>query len=432
MLVILFIIISDVYSQSGWIQQQSGLSLELQSSYFYNSNTGWICGDSGKILKTTNGGTNWILQNTPTRERLMSVFFLNENTGWSSGGLFDISAFPNREVIIKTTNGGNFWFQAYYTNSSYTRFESIYFINEYTGVVVSQGNSGGGNAGSIYRSTNGGGIWSGLGVNDLLSYTGLKFTDTFTGWVLGQYWNDTGSDSGFIIKSTDSGSNWSTIYQKSKTYFTSDYFLDNNTGWISGIDHSGSSNLTVFYKTTNGGVSFNIYNLSGINNFKSICFTDSLKGWGCNTRIYRTTNSGSNWVQQLPYEGSTYNSIFFTDSLIGWAVGTNGKIIKTVTGGITYSFSHNIVLPHNYFISQNYPNPFNPVTHLEFGISDLEFVSLKVYDLLGNEIKTLVNEMKTPGVYNLEFDGSNLSSGIYYYILTVGKFSEIRMMTLLK
>jgi len=57
---------------------------------------------------------------------------------------------------------------------------------------------------------------------------------------------------------------------------------------------------------------------------------------------------------------------------------------------------------------------------------------LKVYDVLGNEIKTLVNEMKSPGVYNVEFDGSNFSSGIYYYKLSAGEFSEVKKMTLLK
>ena len=89
-------------------------------------------------------------------------------------------------------------------------------------------------------------------------------------------------------------------------------------------------------------------------------------------------------------------------------------------------------IPKEWTLKQNFPNPFNPVTHLEFGISDLEFVSLKVYDVLGNEIKTLVNEMKSPGVYNVEFDGSNLSSGMYFYKITAGEFSEVKMMTLLK
>ncbi|HMS63968.1 MAG TPA: T9SS type A sorting domain-containing protein [Ignavibacteria bacterium] len=84
-------------------------------------------------------------------------------------------------------------------------------------------------------------------------------------------------------------------------------------------------------------------------------------------------------------------------------------------------------------LGQNYPNPFNPVTNLEFGISNLGFVSLIVYDVLGNEVRTLINENKPVGNYEIEFNGSNLPSGIYYYTLSVnGVAIETRRMTLLK
>ena len=89
-------------------------------------------------------------------------------------------------------------------------------------------------------------------------------------------------------------------------------------------------------------------------------------------------------------------------------------------------------IPASFSLSQNYPNPFNPVTNLEFGISNLGFVSLKVYDALGKEVKTLVNEMKSPGIYRVDFDGSGLSSGIYFYKLSTGSFSETKRMILLK
>ena len=84
------------------------------------------------------------------------------------------------------------------------------------------------------------------------------------------------------------------------------------------------------------------------------------------------------------------------------------------------------------FLYQNYPNPFNPVTNLEFGISDLGFVSLKVYDALGQEVRTLANEIRSPGNYNVEFDGSDLPSGIYFYKLEAGDFVETKRMILLK
>ena len=89
-------------------------------------------------------------------------------------------------------------------------------------------------------------------------------------------------------------------------------------------------------------------------------------------------------------------------------------------------------LPVEYSLSQNYPNPFNPITHLEFGISNLGFVSLKVYDILGREVKTLVNEIKTAGRYKVEFDGSSLSSGIYFYKIETDGFNATMKMLLLK
>jgi hypothetical protein len=86
----------------------------------------------------------------------------------------------------------------------------------------------------------------------------------------------------------------------------------------------------------------------------------------------------------------------------------------------------------SYYLSNNYPNPFNPSTKIKFEIPDLEFVSLKVYDVLGNEIATLVDEEKLAGEYEVDFDGKGLSSGLYFYTFKAGNFSETRKMVLLK
>ncbi len=86
----------------------------------------------------------------------------------------------------------------------------------------------------------------------------------------------------------------------------------------------------------------------------------------------------------------------------------------------------------DYSLSQNYPNPFNPVTNLEFGISNLGFVSLKVYDMLGKEVATVVNENLNPGTYRFSFDASGLSSGVYFYTLKTNRYSETKRMVLLK
>jgi len=92
----------------------------------------------------------------------------------------------------------------------------------------------------------------------------------------------------------------------------------------------------------------------------------------------------------------------------------------------------NSQIPEKYSLSQNYPNPFNPVTNLEFGISKLGFVSLKVYDMLGKEIATLVNENLNPGTYKYNFDASDLTSGIYFYKLESEGFQETKRMMLIK
>jgi len=113
----------------------------------------------------------------------------------------------------------------------------------------------------------------------------------------------------------------------------------------------------------------------------------------------------------------------------------NGGDVDIVT--IKYSALTNLStapgsVPNQFRLYQNYPNPFNPVTHLEFGIPDLGFVSLKVYDMLGKEAKTLINEIKPAGIYSVEFDGSDLPSGIYYYKIESGNFTQVRKMILVK
>jgi hypothetical protein len=89
-------------------------------------------------------------------------------------------------------------------------------------------------------------------------------------------------------------------------------------------------------------------------------------------------------------------------------------------------------IPLKYFLSNNYPNPFNPITNFEFRIADFGLVSLKVFDVLGNEVATLINEVKSPGSYNLQYNASALASGIYFYELRTDKFSSVKKMILLK
>jgi hypothetical protein len=90
------------------------------------------------------------------------------------------------------------------------------------------------------------------------------------------------------------------------------------------------------------------------------------------------------------------------------------------------------VLPTEFSLSQNYPNPFNPSTSIEYTVVSSEYVSLKVYDVLGNEVVTLVNEKKEAGKYRVNFNASSLSSGVYFYKIQAGSFNQVRKMMLLR
>jgi hypothetical protein len=89
-------------------------------------------------------------------------------------------------------------------------------------------------------------------------------------------------------------------------------------------------------------------------------------------------------------------------------------------------------IPNVYTLNQNYPNPFNPVTKINYSVAKQGLVSMKVYDILGREVTTLVNEVKSPGYYIVDFDGSNLSSGVYFYRLNINGFTDVKRMMLIK
>ena len=131
------------------------------------------------------------------------------------------------------------------------------------------------------------------------------------------------------------------------------------------------------------------------------------------------------------YSGPSLGSEFTYPHILFTGAGTE---IKTRYHIIDNIVSLNTGIPETFELRQNYPNPFNPSTNLEFGISELGFVSLKIYDAAGKEVATLVNEVLSPGKYNYQFSIFNyqLSSGIYFYTLKSGEFTETKRMILLK
>ncbi len=108
------------------------------------------------------------------------------------------------------------------------------------------------------------------------------------------------------------------------------------------------------------------------------------------------------------------------------------KLLMTTGNTDTKEIENTISKPKEFILNQNYPNPFNPVTNIRYSISVSSYVTLKVYDIIGKEVKTLVNEYKQNGSYQVTFNGINLPSGVYYFRLKSGQWNQVRKMLLIK
>lgn len=147
--------------------------------------------------------------------------------------------------------------------------------------------------------------------------------------------------------------------------------------------------------------------------------------------VYRSLTGGESWSQM--------NSGLTDTSVYSLAITPNALFAGTYYEGV-FRFSQHVTSVHessegmslSYSLSQNYPNPFNPTTTISYQLPENSFVTIKVYDLLGKEIETLVNENKSAGYYKVNFDASKLPSGVYFYNLTTGSNSISKKMLLMK
>jgi len=202
-------------------------------------------------------------------------------------------------------------------------------------------------------------------------------------------------------------------------------FFDASTGWMC------SNNLMV--KTTNGGVNW-VQITTGSSNINNIYFVSAETGWIVTQfgQIMRTTNSGVNWGFLNSGTDNSLNSLSFISPTTGWIVGSGGTILKTTDGCGTFVKTIGNYTPDNFVLEQNYPNPFNPITNIRYGLPKNSFVHLTVYDALGREIETLVNDKQSAGTYETTFNASGYPSGVYFYRLTTDGFSETKKMLMIK
>jgi hypothetical protein len=114
-----------------------------------------------------------------------------------------------------------------------------------------------------------------------------------------------------------------------------------------------------------------------------------------------------------------------------WTMGTGSAILKS-NDAITFASYEGTGLPADISLSQNYPNPFNPSTRIDFTILRNSYVSLKIYNVLGEELETLISQNLSTGFHSYNYNATKLSSGIYFYKLSAGEFSMVKKMIILK
>ena len=353
----------------------------------------WLCtcGYDGKIYATTDGGNNWQLQFDDTSlTRCMNYIEMFDSLNGVAMG--DCSS-PNKPALfLRTTDGGNNWIsmnQNYLIGlSSGDLWRRVDFVDINTGYFRSSGES----PKKLYKTTNGGADWE--VVNDTMGYPQvLKFYNENFGFV---YPSPNG-----IYRTTDGGATWEDITIPIGHYT-----------WGNDLEFAPSNPSEIWFVPRD--------------------------------YIFLSTDYGSTWIEQIHTQDKNFLDLIFIDDEYGWLLEGSYptySIFRTSNGGVgglvsVEGESGNFTVSE-FILEQNYPNPFNPSTKIKFTIPFVETrdrvsVRLKVYDVLGNEVSTLVNSTQEAGKHSINFDASKLASGLYIYTLNTGNFTSSKKMMLLK
>jgi photosystem II stability/assembly factor-like uncharacterized protein len=359
-----------------WVDLEPVPSVNYYAVYFVSAQEGWAVGNSGQIRYTTDGGTTWVDQNSTVSGNLRDIRFIDDDHGWIAGGRAE--GFPGPDptrYILYTSNGGTTWDTQLYESDEFP-LHAVHFLDTNIGYAV-------GELGSIFATTDGGATWT-----EQVSGTGSELSSVYavtpdTAWAVGV--------NGLALVTIDGGTTWDSVYLGTMDHLSEVQFVDVSTGWVSGGD------------STHG-------------------------------TVLHTTDGGSTWVMQNTGTTNYLYGLFFTDQNNGWAAGYDGSILHTTTGGTgieetAYDFSNSL---SEVALLQNSPNPFSSATSIRFNLPKAMHVTLVVYNLIGQEVVTLVNDDMRAGEHNVYFDGKNLPNGIYFYRLHSGETIRTRMCVLLK
>lgn len=314
----------------------------IRDMYFVNNLIGWIVGDNGQILKTTDGGLNWEFQNSPTNQNLTSVFFISPTQGYITG--------PGN-FFLRTTDGGATWQQSVVESNGlvgvFRQFQAIRFLNNSTGYVVGERTTPAVNKNVFYRTTNGGATWTqvanpgptnGSGAFDAvaLSAAGVQFAAADNGRIFrsddnGQTWNQTGVGDGDLSNATD--------------FRGIDFEADGIEGYVVGLsgvirrtadgNNATPANVDWIPPAVNPAVA----NLNGVavaSDNVAVAVGDNESGSGT---VVRTVDGGVNWtrittnIPDVPLE-----SVRFVNANLGFIRSRNGGILlRTNDGGATWT-----------------------------------------------------------------------------------------------
>ena len=423
-IVIFSLIQPDLFAQSqciySWSPQISGTTSILNSVKAVSPMVAWVCGYNSTVRRTTDGGSTWINANpNPAMipgnvETIEAIDAMNSWCATSPGA---------NTFIYKTTNGGTIWTQVYANTSG--------FIN------------------GIRMVSSTAGYAFGSPVNSSFMWNVLVTTDGGTTWT--PLPTRPQGTAGSVYRSTNGGVNWTSAPTPGINSYVQALHFNSQTGL-------GLASSISMVKSTNGGVSYSVLTVPGAGNISGIEGAGNDLWFVRGENIYRSTNAGDNWAVEHN-TGITMLAMNFVNNSIsgcieGWAVGYAGTIVKII--GLTVGTANNQnALPETYKLSQNYPNPFNPSTRIDYsiplskGVSNGQgitpplkeaglsaegrgMVKLTVTDILGRQIAVLVNEYNPAGSYSVNFDATNIPSGIYFYKLEAEDFKAVKKMVVMK
>ena len=243
-------------------------------------------------------------------------------------------------------------------------------------------------------------------------------------------------DVGSISKTTNGGTMWIFQCKRAQLMYGVD-FIDSLKGYAVGTNRAFGTGY--IYKTKNSGINWEVNPYYNEGPFWCIAFLDSLIGWiGGTRKILRTTDGGETWEMQIDgLESDLKQMIILKKDKVAYVLGDdwNGKthtFLRADLSDLTDVKENVNNISTDYLLFNNYPNPFNPTTTIHYAVKEKGLVSLAVYDILGREVASLVNESKDEGSYSINFNANELPSGVYIYSLRVNDFVQNKKMTLLK